>query len=234
MVKNHLMRIAAPRSWNIERKKTKFVSRPRPGAHSLQNCMSLNLVLKEILRVVQTTKETKYLVHEKRVLINGAPVHDIRQGLGFMDVLTLLDAGQHYRVSLNHRGELAMVLVTDHTMRIARIVAKGTVKKSVQRITLHDGSTVNYDGNCARGDGVLLDEKGALKQVLPLQEGASVLLTGGSHIGSIGTVQSFATRGYEHLITVRAGARTFTTKKEFAFVVGKDTPSICVGENTVK
>ena len=93
-------------------------------------------------------------------------------------------------------------------------------------ITLHDGSTVPSPSSFVPGDSLLLDEKGKAHHVLPLREAATVLLTGGSHIGSIGTVSSFTVHGHERFVTVLSGNKTITTKKEFAFVVGKDAPSV--------
>jgi len=40
-MKNHLKRIATPRTWVIDRKAETFITRPKPGAHSLYFGMSL-------------------------------------------------------------------------------------------------------------------------------------------------------------------------------------------------
>ena len=56
MVKSHLKRIAAPRTWDIDRKTTKFIARPKPGQHTLQLGMPLAVLLKEILKKMKTNK----------------------------------------------------------------------------------------------------------------------------------------------------------------------------------
>ena len=56
MVKNHLTRLTAPKSWPIRRKGIKFIIRPQAGAHSLKNGISLSLVVRELLKYAKTKK----------------------------------------------------------------------------------------------------------------------------------------------------------------------------------
>ena len=46
---NHLKRLAMPRSWPLPRKTSIWVTRAAPGAHSLELCMPLNVVIRDIL-----------------------------------------------------------------------------------------------------------------------------------------------------------------------------------------
>ncbi len=71
MVKNHLSRLNAPKSWPIQRKGIKFIVRPSAGAHNMRECIPLNLVLKGLLKYSRTTKETKSVLNAGNVLING-------------------------------------------------------------------------------------------------------------------------------------------------------------------
>ena len=49
MGKDHLARLAAPKTWHIDRKSTTFITKPVPGPHGLQSGMPVNVILKEIL-----------------------------------------------------------------------------------------------------------------------------------------------------------------------------------------
>ena len=51
MVKRHLKSISTPSTWDIDRKKTKFITRPAPGAHPLNAGYSLDTILKNILNI---------------------------------------------------------------------------------------------------------------------------------------------------------------------------------------
>ena len=46
---NHLKRLAMPRSWPLPRKTSIWVTRAAPGAHALELCMPLNVVVRDIL-----------------------------------------------------------------------------------------------------------------------------------------------------------------------------------------
>ena len=67
MTKNHLKRLAAPKSWNIKRKANVYVTRPRPGAHSMQESIPFTSFCKDLSNIAQTTKQVKYILNEKRV-----------------------------------------------------------------------------------------------------------------------------------------------------------------------
>ena len=57
MVKNHLSRLNAPKSWPIKRKGIKFITRPGAGAHCLDEGISLSLVIKELMKYAKTLKD---------------------------------------------------------------------------------------------------------------------------------------------------------------------------------
>ena len=45
MGKGHLARLAAPRTWQIDRKSSVFITKPVPGPHGLQSGMPVNVIL---------------------------------------------------------------------------------------------------------------------------------------------------------------------------------------------
>ena len=46
---SHLKRLAIPRSWPLPRKTTVWVTRPRAGAHSIERCMPINIVIRDVI-----------------------------------------------------------------------------------------------------------------------------------------------------------------------------------------
>ena len=54
---HHLKRLAMPRSWPLPRKTTVWIARPRPGAHSLERCIALSVVMRDILEVADTSRK---------------------------------------------------------------------------------------------------------------------------------------------------------------------------------
>ena len=101
---NHLKRLAMPRSWPLPRKTTIWVTRPTPGAHSLELCMPINLVIRDVLGFARSTREVRHILHNGLAMIDGRVCKETRRGVGLMDVLSLGD--NHYRCVLDHNGRL--------------------------------------------------------------------------------------------------------------------------------
>jgi len=66
----------APKTWAIQRKSIgKWITRPNSGPHNLQTSISLNSLLKEVLRLTQTTKESKNISTDSKIKVNGKIKH---------------------------------------------------------------------------------------------------------------------------------------------------------------
>ena len=104
MSSNHLKRLAMPRSWPITRKTNIWVTRPHPGAHSLERCIPLGVIIRDILNMANTMREVRFMLQTEKVRVDGKVVKDTRRGVGLMDVLTLGD--NNYRCVLDHNGRL--------------------------------------------------------------------------------------------------------------------------------
>lgn len=85
--KNHLKRVAAPRTWPITRKTSKWVVKPTPGAHSEERGMPLVVVLRDLLHLADKSKEIKQILHEGQVLVDGRVRKDHRFVVGMFDTV---------------------------------------------------------------------------------------------------------------------------------------------------
>ncbi len=106
MTKNHLKKIATPRTWNINRKENTFVTKAKPGPHDKSLSCALSVFIKDIVGLAATTKNAKYILNEKTVLVNGKRRKDYRFPVGFMDVIYFKEIDKHYRIILNRKGKL--------------------------------------------------------------------------------------------------------------------------------
>ena len=79
---SHLKRLAIPRSWPLPRKTTIWVTRPRAGAHSLERCMPLNIVIRDVIGLARSTREVRTILHNGLVKVDGRIVKDTRRGVG--------------------------------------------------------------------------------------------------------------------------------------------------------
>ena len=134
-----LKRRAAPRTWTVPRKGTKWLKRPAPGPHAQDQSIPLLLVLRDLRHVVTSTREARLLLRSGAVKVDGKVASDLSRGLGLMDTLSLaapLDA--HYRVVKDRRGKLTLVTIpsAEAAVKIGRVRFKHAVPGGRVEVTL--------------------------------------------------------------------------------------------------
>ncbi|MFT4310105.1 MAG: hypothetical protein ACMXYC_00560 [Candidatus Woesearchaeota archaeon] len=214
MVKNHLKRLAVPRTWPTKRKGITFIARPQAG--KLQEIsLPLIVVVRDMLQKCSTSYELKAMLGNNVVVVDGKHRKSVRYPVGLFDIITFTKSNESYRLVFNSIGTLVMQPVSDVTV-LGKVIGKGFVKGQLQ-LQLLNGRTVLYTGKdaLAVGDTVTLKE-GKVDKILSLQKGATVVLIGGKHRGKKATVVDIQGT----IISVQVEGMEFTTKKAYAFVVG--------------
>lgn len=225
MVNNHLKRIRAPKTWTLLRKKHKFVSRPNPGGHKYDLATTINTFLKEILKVTDTTKETKYLLTHKEVKVNGKKKRDEKHQVGFLDVVTLPNK-KNYLCTINKKGLLDAKEVKN-TDTLLRITKKTLLKKGKVQINTLSGvnllATKKDSANYKVGDSLLIslpDKK--VKEHLPRTKNMTGFIFTGKHAGKQGILKEMT----EKEVTIKTDKDEFQTHKEYVLITGKTKPLI--------
>ena len=194
MVKNHLKRIAAPRTWPIARKAHTFVRKPRPGMHSLEEGLSLETWLKEVLGKVRTRREARYALRQGFVKVNQRVVKDPAFSTGFLDIITLTPTDEHYLIILTPQRKLSARKIRPTMEKLSQIVRKGIVRGGRVQYTTREGYTfLSEKSDYAVGDAVIitLGKPLTIKQAIPLKEGSRVFVTRGENTGLTGRVKAF-------------------------------------------
>lgn len=232
-----LKRRAAPRSWTIPRKGTKWLKRPGPGPHAQDESMPLLLVLRDVRRLVASAREARILLRSGSVRVDGKVAQDLDRGIGLMDTLSFappLDA--HFRMVKDRRGKLGLVAIpsAEANVKLGRVRFKHTVPGGRIQLTLHDGRNVLASANSPWrvGDSVkvaLPDQK--VLEHLPLAPGALAYISGGSHVGELARVDRVEVRNSSqpNRVHLKEG---FSTIKEYVFVVGHTAPEVTLTEGT--
>lgn len=222
---DHLSRLAMPKSWDVKRKGIKFVTRPNPGMHTLKLGMPLNVVFRDLLKIVKSTKEAKRLFLNQDILVDGKKRKDFRFIVGIMDVISILKIKKNYRLLLTKKGKLTCVEIDDKEAKLkpCKINGKSQLKKKIQ-LNLFDGRNVLVDKSDNKvGDTVLIEiPSQKITQSFKLEKGASIFLIGGKHIGETGVVEEIQGKR----IVYKKDKEVYETSKRYAFVIGKDKPSI--------
>lgn len=219
-MKNHLKRIASPKTWGLPRQGTTFIMRPNPGAHSLAMGLPLGVILRDMLQVASTMAEVKRILHLREVLIDGKRQNDPRFMVGLFDVISIKDAHKDYRVVLDRKGRLTVIEIDakESTLKPCKVIGKKILPQGKIQLHLHDGKNVIATTNVQVGDTIVLSLPTLeLKEVFPLKPGTPIFLTRGKHGGAIGTLKEL--KGKEAVYSTEEG--DVGTATAYLFVVGE-------------
>jgi small subunit ribosomal protein S4e len=230
-----LKRGAAPRSWTVPRKGTKWILRPRPGPHPQDRSIPLLLVLRDLQRVVVSAREARLLVRSGAVRVDGKVAHDLARGVGLMDTVSLAPPlDRHFRLVTDRRGKLVLASIpsTEATVKIGRVLAKHAANGGKVEVTLHDGRNLLVAASTPYrvGDSLKIElPRQKVLEHLVLKPGALAYVAGGSHVGELARVEKVEVRNspQPNLVHFKEG---FSTVKEYVFVVGEQAPGVTLGE----
>jgi len=234
--KRHLKRLAAPSQWYLQRKSYKWAVRPRPGPHSMKTSIPLIYIVRDYLGYAKTAREARKILNEGKVLVDGRVRKDYKFPVGIMDVVSIPETGEHYRVLPNRIGKLILHPISEEEAKLKplRISNKRMVKGAKVQLNLHDGSnhlvTMDEKDKYRTAYTVLMKvPEREVVEVIPFEVGAYVFVTQGKNVarkGKIVEVRQFP-MGWPDVVTIEdENGELFDTLKEYAFVIGKEKPEI--------
>ena len=225
---DHIKRLAAPKSWPIARKTSKYVTKPNPGTHPLEECIPLNILLRDILGLAKTTREVKKILKLNNVLVDGVRRTDVKFPVGIMDTVSIKEIQKYYRVIVKKKGKIAVIEISnaESELKPCKIVNKSLVKGKVQ-INLFDGRNILVDKDGYKtGDSVVLKlPKQEIKEHIKLGKDSVVLLTAGKHIGDVGVVIDISGKKTKYRLS---DGEIVETSTDYVFVIGKEKASVKV------
>lgn len=225
MVKRHLTRLRAPLAWPLRRKKgVKWITRPHPGPHPLKRCISLNLLLKMLLKYSKTTNESKKILNEGKVLVDKKIRKDHKFPVGLMDVIEIPLTNECFRVLFNKKGKFILHKIQKEEAKLkpSKIIGKKILRGNKIQLNFYDGRNMLVDKNDYKvNDTIILDisKDHQIKKHLKFEKGALVYLIEGKHKGVSGTIEDIKPVFGNPTIVVKSKNKTFATSRDFAFVL---------------
>ena len=224
MSRSHHKRLVMPRTWPLTRKTNIWAQKPNPSGHSIEMCMPLGIILRDVLGVAHNMREAKRILHARKVMVDGKVETDRARGVGLMDVLTVGD--DNYRCILDTNGKLRYRAIPKKSAasKICRVKGKTTVKGGKTQVHLHDGRNILMDESPEynTGDSLVIslpDQK--VTSHIQMKKGANAFLTGGSHIGETAVIKDQdIKRSSKPNETI---FEDFGTITDYVFIIGKET-----------
>ncbi|MCS7118947.1 MAG: 30S ribosomal protein S4e [Archaeoglobaceae archaeon] len=219
----HQKRISAPKTYKIPRKEGKWIVRTIPGPHD-KEAIPLALVIRDLLQYADTLREARKIISSGEVLVDGVVRKDYKFPIGLFDVITIPKLEKSYRVIFDEKGRYILREIEDAEKKIYKILNKTIIRKGKVQLNLFDGTNILATNDYKTKDSVLLKipEKRILDH-LKFEEGALIMIVGGTHAGEMGKIKSYkVVKGSgSNLVTVETAIGEITTTENYVFVVGK-------------
>lgn len=186
----HLKRQEVPKTWSVYRKGTKYLVRP---SSDLKSGIPLLIILRDLLKTVQNSKEAKRAIFTKDILVNKKVPRDIKRPVLLFDTISIIPAKENYRLDLSNKGDFELKKISENEVnkKISKVVDKKMLKKKMLQLNLLDGRNFLSKEKCAVNDSVLMNfNDGKIERFLPFKENSKVIVFIGKHSGKRGMVNS--------------------------------------------
>jgi len=241
----HLKRMPAPTVWPIPRKGFKWVVRPSPGPHPIEQSLPLLLIIRDILGLAKTRKESQLILMEGNIKVDGKIRREDDYPVGLMDVIEVSGINKAYRLLSTPKKGLTLHTIDggEKEFKLCKIVNKTTVKGGHLQLNLHDGRNIlikiadpNHPEEDVYATSDLLKIKipdSEILEHLRFEEGVLTLVTGGKNIGHLGRVVKIGREkvSFSPTITLEDSEENrFETIANYVFPIGKGEPWISLPE----
>jgi len=184
----HQKRNKMPILWPIRRKGTKYIA---IASHAKTKSIPVLFILRDMLGLVQTRKEAKYLVLNRNVKINNKIRKDEKFPVQFFDTLSLEKTKKNYRLEIaNKKYKLKEISESEAGKKIVKIIGKKIIGKNKVQMNLEDGQNFLMKEKFALGGSALVDTRqNKIEKILELKTGAKLLVISGKHLGESGKLK---------------------------------------------
>ncbi len=230
--RRHLKRFAAPGYWPVAKKEYKWVVKPRPGPHPIEEGFPLLLVVRDILKLATTAKEAKRIIFTKKIHVDGKPRYDYKFQVGLMDVIEIPEINKVYRAVPDPYKFLKLIEIPkdESNLKLVKIIKKFTVRGGKIQLTTHDGRNFLLEpgselAKVKPGYSMLIEVPSQeVREVFPPVEGATAVLIRGRRAGYLGIIRSI--KQYVTFADYDNPELIYRGTKENMFVVGREEPAL--------
>ncbi|ABP94280.1 MULTISPECIES: 30S ribosomal protein S4e [Metallosphaera] len=238
----HITRLEAPWFLRASKKEYKWTVRASPGPHPLGKSIPLGLLLRDYLAFTSSLKESKKIISDGKVLVDGRVRRDYKYPVGLMDVIAIPHADLYLRIVPDRARLLKPVKISEEEskFKLVRLLNKTLVKGGLLQFNLEDGRNLLISKEST--EMFKLPTLTTLKISIPNQEilgvygfkeNVYVMAVGGKNAGIIGQLKRiqtspYKTRRYSIVVIRSPDGSEYETNLENAMVIGEEKPEVKV------
>lgn len=229
--RKHLKRLNAPKHWMLDKLSGAFAPRPSSGPHKLRECLPLALFLRNRLKYALNYDETKRILKQRLIKVDGKVRTDVTYPAGIMDVITIEKTGENFRLIYDTKGRYSIHRITPEEAKYKLCRVRKTLMgpKGVPFIVTHDGRTIRYPDPAIKVNDTIVLDIGSTKITdhIKFDSGNQCMVTGGHNVGRVGLVTHRERHpgGFDIVHVKDAAGNTFATRLNNIFIIGKGNKS---------
>lgn len=234
----HLKRQQAPTFWTIKRKEAIWSINTSPGPHNFGSSIPVTVLLRDMLNYATTRKEASHISNQSKIKIDGKPRLDDKFPVGLMDVVSLPDASESYRVLPAKGGRLKLHQIKGDEIgfKLCRIIGKTILRNNVTQLRLHDGRTLVVPAGSSYKVNDVLKIKVPSQEIMEhisFKDQLPIIITGGRSQGETGIIIGFGDEpGWKKTATVRTpSGEDIRTLTKYVFPIGTTESLISLPES---
>ncbi|MEM4152934.1 MAG: S4 domain-containing protein [Candidatus Pacearchaeota archaeon] len=213
----HLKRIAAPKTWPILRKEKVFVTVGK-SPHKLELSLPLIIILRDLLKAANNTREIKKIISEKNIIINNKIVKDVKFRAGLFDRIYIKKLEKYFSLYLTEKGKLEVKEISKEKSEFkpCKIIGKKILKGNKIQINCIDGRNFIVDSNKFKiGDTIIINLKdNKIVKHLGIEKGNFALVIKGKNRGAYGKIESV-----NSMVTLSLKNKKITIPRKNLFVL---------------
>jgi small subunit ribosomal protein S4e len=237
----HMKRLNAPKHWMLSKLGGIWAPRASTGPHKLRECLPLSIILRNRLKLSLNRRETNTIVMKRKIQVDGKVRTDLNYPAGLMDVVSIPDTKENFRLIYDVKGRFTLTAVTAEQaqFKLCRIVKVDRANKAssgrnpfftgqkavVPYAVTHDGRTLRFiDPTVKVGDTVKIDIKTSkVKEIYKFSMGKIALISGGKNVGRVGQIVSRDRHpgGFDIVHLKDSRGNEFATRVSNVFVIGE-------------
>ena len=211
----HTKRITSPTYWGAGRKNFKWITSVRPGPHPARHSIPLQVLLRDILGLVETARESKAVIKSGKVIVDGVARKDHKFPVGLMDVVSLPLIKKYYRIVPYENGlKVIEIPKKEADIKLVKVIRKQIVGGGKTQITASDGR--NYSYSKAKIGDTLVIKGEKIAEKLSMKKGQLCLITRGKQAGRMGKLVRL-----DKVSRLEGNKDLFEVPLEYIMVVGE-------------
>jgi len=190
--------------------------------------MPLIVFIRNRLKYASNGRETRAIVMQRLIKVDGKVRTDPNYPAGFMDVITIEKTTEHFRLIYDTKGRFTIHSITadEAAYKLAKVRRVQLGAKGIPYLVTHDARTIRYpDPSIKVNDTVKIDlETGKITEYIRFDTGCIAMVTGGRNMGRVGVITHRERHdgGFDIVQIKDSVDNTFATRLSNVFIIGTD------------